>query len=88
MMRTAVPPMMRCRWENGQADGAGDTQGRQGLRTGRRLSGASGLERPVRESRNRCHEAIEALLTGKLIGLPGVLHVTSHLTMKTIKTAG
>lgn len=34
------------------------------------------------------HAAYEAFLTGKLIGLPGVLHVTSHLTMKTIKTTG
>jgi DNA-binding Lrp family transcriptional regulator len=34
------------------------------------------------------HAAYEAFLTGKLIGLPGVLHVTSHLTMKTIKTPG
>jgi DNA-binding Lrp family transcriptional regulator len=32
------------------------------------------------------HAAYEAFLTGKLIGLPGVLHVTSHLTMKKIKT--
>jgi DNA-binding Lrp family transcriptional regulator len=31
------------------------------------------------------HAAYEAFLTGKLIGLPGVLHVTSHLTMKKIK---
>ncbi len=34
------------------------------------------------------HAAYEAFLTGKLMGLPGVLHVTSHLTMKTLKTAG
>ena len=34
------------------------------------------------------HAAYEAFLTGKLIGLPGVLHVTSHLTMKTIKADG
>ena len=32
------------------------------------------------------HAAYEAFLTGKLIGLPGVLHVTSHLTMKKLKT--
>jgi DNA-binding Lrp family transcriptional regulator len=32
------------------------------------------------------HAAYETFLTGKLIGLPGVLHVTSHLTMKKIKT--
>jgi DNA-binding Lrp family transcriptional regulator len=31
------------------------------------------------------HAAYETFLTGKLIGLPGVLHVTSHLTMKKIK---
>ena len=31
------------------------------------------------------HAAYEAFLTGKLIGLPGVLRVTSHLTMKKIK---
>ena len=31
------------------------------------------------------HAAYEAFLTGKLIGLPGVLHVTSHLTMKKLK---
>jgi len=31
------------------------------------------------------HAAYEAFLTGRLIGLPGVLHVTSHLTMKKIK---
>ncbi len=31
------------------------------------------------------HAAYEAFLTGKLIGLPGVLHVTSHITMKKIK---
>ena len=29
--------------------------------------------------------AYEAFLTGRLIGLPGVLHVTSHLTMKKVK---
>ena len=34
------------------------------------------------------HAAYEAFLTGKLIGLPGVLHVTSHLTMKKIKAGG
>jgi DNA-binding Lrp family transcriptional regulator len=33
----------------------------------------------------RDHATYEAFLTGKLIGLPGVLHVTSHLTMKKIK---
>jgi DNA-binding Lrp family transcriptional regulator len=32
------------------------------------------------------HAAYETFLTGRLIGLPGVLHVTSHLTMKKIKT--
>jgi DNA-binding Lrp family transcriptional regulator len=32
------------------------------------------------------HAAYEAFLTGKLIGLPGMLRVTSHITMKTIKT--
>jgi DNA-binding Lrp family transcriptional regulator len=31
------------------------------------------------------HAAYEAFLTGKLIGLPGMLHVTSHLTTKKIK---
>lgn len=31
------------------------------------------------------HAAYEAFLTGKLIGLPGVLRVESYLTMKTIK---
>jgi hypothetical protein len=31
------------------------------------------------------HAAYEASLTGKLIGLPGVLRVKSYLTMKTIK---
>ncbi len=31
------------------------------------------------------HAAYEAFLTGTLIGLPGVLPVTSHLTMKKIK---
>jgi DNA-binding Lrp family transcriptional regulator len=34
------------------------------------------------------HAAYEAFLTSKLIGLPGVLHVTSHLTMKKIKVDG
>ena len=34
------------------------------------------------------HAAYEAFLTRKLIGLPGVLHVTSHLTMKKIKVGG
>jgi DNA-binding Lrp family transcriptional regulator len=33
------------------------------------------------------HAAYEAFLTGKLIGLPGVLRTTSHLTMKKIKTS-
>ena len=32
------------------------------------------------------HAAYEAFLSGKLIGLPGVLRVESHLTMKRIKT--
>jgi Lrp/AsnC ligand binding domain len=31
------------------------------------------------------HAAYEAFLTGKVIGLPGVLHVISHLTMKKVK---
>jgi DNA-binding Lrp family transcriptional regulator len=31
------------------------------------------------------HAAFEAFLTGRVIGLPGVLHVTSHLTMKKVK---
>ena len=31
------------------------------------------------------HAAYEAFLTGKLIGLPGVLRLESYLTMKTIK---
>jgi|SRR5262245_12709569 len=30
-------------------------------------------------------DAYEAFLASKLIGLPGVLHVTSHLTMKKVK---
>ena len=34
------------------------------------------------------HAAYEAFLTGKLIGLPGLLHVTSHLTMEKIKVDG
>ena len=34
------------------------------------------------------HAAYETFVTGKLIGLPGVLHVTSHLTMKKLKTDG
>ncbi len=34
------------------------------------------------------HAAYEAFLTGKLIGLPGVLRTTSHLTMKKVKTSG
>lgn len=33
------------------------------------------------------HAAYEAFLTGKLIGLPGVLRVESYLTMKKIKAA-
>ena len=33
-------------------------------------------------------DAYEAFLASKLIGLPGVLHVTSHLTMKKIKVDG
>jgi len=32
------------------------------------------------------HAAYEAFLTSKLIGLPGVLRTTSHLTMKKVKT--
>ncbi|MFF4835988.1 Lrp/AsnC family transcriptional regulator [Streptomyces sp. NPDC001315] len=32
------------------------------------------------------HAAYEAFLTGKLTGLPGILRVESHLTMKKIKT--
>ena len=31
------------------------------------------------------HAAYEAFLTGKLIGLPGLQHVTSHITMKKLK---
>lgn len=31
------------------------------------------------------HAAYEAFLTGKLSGLPGVLRLESHLTMKTVK---
>lgn len=31
------------------------------------------------------HAAYEAFLTGKLAGLPGVLRLESHLTMKTVK---
>jgi DNA-binding Lrp family transcriptional regulator len=34
------------------------------------------------------HAAYEAFLTGKLIGLPGVLRVESYLTMKQIKADG
>ena len=34
------------------------------------------------------HAAYEAFLTRKLIGVPGVLHVTSHLTMRKIKAGG
>jgi hypothetical protein len=30
----------------------------------------------------------KAVSSSKLIGLPGVLHVTSHLTMKKIKVDG
>lgn len=33
------------------------------------------------------YAACEAFLSGKLSGLPGVLRFTSHLTMKTIKSA-
>ncbi len=33
------------------------------------------------------HDAYSAFLTSKLTGLPGILHVESHLTMKKIKTA-
>jgi DNA-binding Lrp family transcriptional regulator len=32
------------------------------------------------------HAAYEAFSTSKLLGLPGVLRVTSHLTMKKVKT--
>ncbi|MGG7575681.1 hypothetical protein [Streptomyces sirii] len=32
------------------------------------------------------HAAYEAFLTGRLSGLPGVLRLASHLTMKEIKT--
>ena len=31
------------------------------------------------------YDAFEVFLASKLIGLPGVLHVTSHLTMKKVK---
>lgn len=34
------------------------------------------------------HDAYEAFLTQKLSGLPAVLRLTSHLTMKTIKVNG
>ncbi|SOR84020.1 MULTISPECIES: Lrp/AsnC ligand binding domain-containing protein [Streptomyces] len=34
------------------------------------------------------HAAYEAFLTGKLSGLPAVLRLESHLTMKTIKVDG
>jgi DNA-binding Lrp family transcriptional regulator len=34
------------------------------------------------------HTAYEAFLTGKLSGLPAVLRLESHLTMKTIKVDG
>jgi len=34
------------------------------------------------------HAAYEAFLTGKLSGLPAVLRLESHLTMKKIKTNG
>ncbi|MFE9654272.1 Lrp/AsnC ligand binding domain-containing protein [Micromonospora sp. NPDC006431] len=33
------------------------------------------------------HAAYEAFVSGKLIGLPGVLRVESHLSMKKIKIA-
>ncbi|MFE7527103.1 Lrp/AsnC family transcriptional regulator [Kitasatospora sp. NPDC057542] len=33
------------------------------------------------------HDAYNAFLTSKLTGLPGILRVESHLTMKKIKTA-
>jgi len=33
------------------------------------------------------HAAFEVFLTRKLIGLPGVLRTTSHLTMKKVKTS-
>jgi len=33
------------------------------------------------------HAAFEVFLTSKLIGLPGVLRTTSHLTMKKVKTS-
>ncbi|MEV6979503.1 Lrp/AsnC family transcriptional regulator [Kitasatospora sp. NPDC093806] len=33
------------------------------------------------------HAAYEAFLTGRLSGLPNVLRLQSHLTMKTVKTA-
>lgn len=32
------------------------------------------------------HEAYETFLTGKLAGLPGVVRITSHLSMKKIKS--
>ena len=34
------------------------------------------------------HAAYEAFQTTKILGLPGVLHVTSHLTMRKIKADG
>ncbi|GGX20271.1 Lrp/AsnC ligand binding domain-containing protein [Streptomyces lomondensis] len=34
------------------------------------------------------HAACEAFPTGRLSGLPAVLRLESHLTMKTIKTDG
>ena len=34
------------------------------------------------------HAAYEAFATTKLSGLPGVLRITSHLTLKKIKTHG
>ncbi|MGP7997267.1 MAG: Lrp/AsnC family transcriptional regulator [Streptosporangiaceae bacterium] len=34
------------------------------------------------------HAAYDRFLTSRLIGLPGVLRTTSHLTMKKIKTDG
>ncbi|MEU4171093.1 Lrp/AsnC family transcriptional regulator [Streptomyces sp. NPDC026665] len=34
------------------------------------------------------HAAYEAFLTGRLMGLPAVLSIESHLTMKTIRASG
>jgi len=48
----------------------------------------AGYDEVVEFRRMFGHPDYEAFLTGKLIGLPGVLHVTSHLTMKTIKADG